>query len=322
MVGSLLHESAGRNFTTTRDEVPGACSVDFQRTIPRSLVHRAAVSEVFVTDLNIVSSGRFEVGAQWPRWHGFFGPRTGSVHDPLLYLETIRQAAILITHRAYGVPLSHSFISDSKSYTLDAAGMATEGSPVEVVLQATAHDVTYRGKHLGGTRLEFGCFRDGVLIGTASESGRIVSPAVYRRLRGDHFAATPFQAPRLSTVEPQLVGRDRREDVLLAATPEPGTWLVRADPEHPVLFDHSVDHLPGMVVLEAARQAALLTIGEPHALPVRAEFSFSSYLEFDAECRVVTDELEPDSDGARVVRVALEQNGRAAATGTLAMRVS
>ncbi|GAA3548017.1 gamma-butyrolactone biosynthesis protein ScbA [Amycolatopsis ultiminotia] len=302
--------------------MPGACSVDFQRTIPRSLVHRAAVSEVFVTDLNIVSEGRFEVGAQWPRRHGFFGPRTRSTHDPLLYLETLRQAAILITHRAYGVPLSHSFISDSKTYALDADGLATEGSPVEVVLQGIAHDVTYRGKHLGGMRLEFGCFRDGVLIGTATEAGRIVSPAVYRRLRGDHFAATPFQARLLPTVDPQRVGRERREDVLLADTEVPGTWSLQSDPEHPVLFDHSVDHMPGMVLLEGARQAALLALGDPHALPVRAEFAFSAYLEFDAPCLVVAEELEPEPDGARVVRVVLEQNGRTAATGTLAMRLS
>ena len=38
----------------------------------RNLVHRAAVSEVFVTDLNIVGEDRFEVGAQWPRRHGFW----------------------------------------------------------------------------------------------------------------------------------------------------------------------------------------------------------------------------------------------------------
>jgi hypothetical protein len=321
MVGTLIHP-ARTLLAMTGDELPPARSVDFQQTIPRNLVHRAAVSEVFVTDLNILGEGLFEIGAQWPRRHSFFGPLTPASHDPLLYAETVRQAGLLIAHRGYGVPMGHSFLSDWKAYEVSQEGLATVGRPVDVVLRATARDVQLRGKNVAGMRFDFDCFRDGRHIGTASDRWRCVSSAVYRRVRGEHFAATPFQASMPSPVEPALVGRDSAEDVLVGETSVPGGLALRFDPDHAVLFDHVVDHIPAMVLAEAARQAALLKVGDPAALPVRAEFDYESYVEFDADCLVTAEEVEVAADGARVVRVVFEQNGTTAAVGTLAMRLS
>lgn len=322
MVGTLFQESV-REISEPKITVKSPTrAVDFQQTIPRRLVHRAAVSEVFVTDLNILGEGRFEVGAQWPRRHGFFGPRTPSSHDPMLYVETCRQAGLLIAHRAYGIPLGYSFLSDHKTYAVDEAGLATMGRPVDVVLQVSAHEVQYRGKNVSGGRFGFACFRDGHRIGFGDESWRTISPAVYRRVRGDHFSATPFQAKVLPTVTPALVGRERAEDVLVAATPTPGTWSLQFDPDHPVLFDHAVDHVPGMVLMEGARQAALLAIGDPRALPVFAEFEFENYVEYDAECLLVVEECDVAADGTRIVRVSVRQKDAVAAVGTLGMRLS
>ncbi|MEO6083044.1 MAG: ScbA/BarX family gamma-butyrolactone biosynthesis protein [Umezawaea sp.] len=322
MLGTTIQETARKIPDIKIDEWPATRSVDFQQTIPRSLVHRAAVSEVFVTDLNILGEGKFEVGAQWPRRHSFFGPRTPAFHDPMLYAETIRQAGLLIAHRAYGIPLSHSFLSDYKVYSVDETGLATDGRPVDVVLRVSAHEVEHRGKNVGGMRLDYECVRDGQRIGTASDRWRCVSPAVYRRVRGDHFAATPFQAAVLPAVTPALVGRDRAEDVLVAATPTDGTWSLRFDPDHSALFDHAVDHVPGMVLIEGARQAALLAIGDPYALPTRAEFEFGSYVEFDSNCQLVVEADDAGSDRTRTVRVEVRQKGATAAHGTLGMRLS
>ncbi|WAL67971.1 ScbA/BarX family gamma-butyrolactone biosynthesis protein [Amycolatopsis cynarae] len=326
MIGTLLLEAAHKTSETETGERSVPRQLGFQQTIPRSFVHRAAVSEVFVTDLNILGEGRAEIGAQWPRRHSFFGPRTPSSHDPMLCAETFRQAGLLIAHQVYGIPLGHSFLSDHKTYSVDAAGLGTVGRPVDVVLQASAHDIQYRGKNVAGMRLDFECFRDGHRIGSASERWRCVSSAVYRRVRGDHFAATPFQARARPTVAPALVGRERAEDVLLAAasseTAAAATFSLQFDPDHAVLFDHPVDHVPGMVLMEAARQAALLAVGDPHALPVDVEFGFDAYVEFDAECLLLVTAEPVAADGTRRVRVVARQNGATAASGSLAMRLS
>ncbi len=51
-------------------------------TVPKELVHRAAVAEVMLTDWERVDDTRFKVAAQWPRGHSFFTPIDGRYHDP------------------------------------------------------------------------------------------------------------------------------------------------------------------------------------------------------------------------------------------------
>jgi hypothetical protein len=290
------------------------------QTAPRHLVHRAALSEVFVTDLRVVGENDFQVGAQWPRRHSFLGPRTRALHDPLLYVETCRQAGLLVAHGALDVPLNYHFLSHSKSYTIAADGLRTCERPVDVVVNVNTSELRRRGKGLTGS-MKFDCYRGGLHIGTTTEHWSCVSSGVYRRVRGDHFAATPFQATALPTVEPALVGRERPEDVLVAETPLHNVWALQFDPDHPVLFDHPVDHVPGMVLMEGARQAALLVVGNPQALPLHGEFDFASCIEFDEPCLVIAEQDPPAKDGSTIISVTFQQNGATAATATMEMLV-
>lgn len=292
--------------------------VQFTQTVPRHLVHRAALSEVFVTDLRVVGDNEFLVGAQWPRRHSFLGPRTRTSHDPMLFVECCRQAGLLVSHCVLDVPLNFHIMSHSKTFAVKAEGFRTTDRPVDVVLHVSHRDVRRRGKSLTAT-MDFDCYRDGLHIASSSERWSSVSSATYRRLRGDHFAATPFQAEKLPTVDPALVGRERPEDVLLAETPLRNVWALQFDPDHPVLFDHPVDHVPGMVMLEGVRQAALVMVGDPRALPVRSEFDFASYVEFDEPCLIIADEDPPAREGTRVVSVTLQQDGSTVATGMMEM---
>ncbi|WP_018681338.1 ScbA/BarX family gamma-butyrolactone biosynthesis protein [Actinokineospora enzanensis] len=321
MVGTLLQEPVHGTYELgSAEPITAPRPLDFQQTIPRAVVHRAAVSEVFVTDMNTLGPDRFEIAAQWPRRHSFFGPGAPHTHDPMLHAETCRQAGLLIAHRAYGVPLGHGFLSDRKQCTVDVAGLVTVGKPVDVVLRIAAHDLIRRGRNVVGGRMEFECFRDGHRVGAASESWRCMSPAVYRRLRGEHHGATPRRARTRATVYPALVGRALGRDVLVAATETYGVWSLQIDPDHEVMFDHPVDHVPGMVLTEAARQAALLTVRDPYALPVRTDFEYRSYVEFDSECLLRVEGVCDVEDGVREVRVSFRQGGAVVAAGTLAMR--
>jgi hypothetical protein len=99
------------------------------------------------------------------------------------------------------------------------------------------------------------------------------------------------------------------------------TWQLRVDQSHAVLFDHPVDHVPGMVLMEAARQAALLTVGEPDALPVRCHFTFDKYVELDAPTIVTAAPMPPAIRGNRGVEVKFEQASSTVATGLLDMLV-
>lgn len=105
------------------------------------------------------------------------------------------------------------------------------------------------------------------------------------------------------------MARTRPEDVVLSAGDRPGRWKLRIDPTHPVLFDHPVDHAPGMLLLEAARQAAHAASGRPSAV-VGMKAEFLRYTEFDSPCWVWADRLPSDPQGRRRVLTTLEQNGR------------
>jgi hypothetical protein len=69
----------------------------FSNTVPRELVHRRAISEVFMTDIHRISEGRYLAAAQWPRLHPFFHAG-GGAYDTALIAESLRQATILLAH--------------------------------------------------------------------------------------------------------------------------------------------------------------------------------------------------------------------------------
>lgn len=284
-------------------------------TVPREYVHRSAVSEVFLTNWQRGVAGGWVVSAQWPRAHSFYGPADG-LHDPLLLIETMRQAGILLSHVAHRVPLDHPIIWQRLRYDLVPQALRATEEPAEVELHISDHDVVRRGKRLISACQEFRVLCDGVDLATATLDYSCHSPAVYRRLRGKYSDLTLANARRLplpGPVAPRLVARDRERDVVLSPTDRPGHWQLRVDTSHPVLFDHPVDHAPGMLMIEAARQAAqAATPGV--TLPIGMECAFERYAELDAPCWVRSRTTEPAAtqtdDGRTQVEVDVEQHGK------------
>ncbi|MGP8298482.1 ScbA/BarX family gamma-butyrolactone biosynthesis protein [Streptomyces inhibens] len=280
-------------------------------TVPREYVHRTAVSEVFLTNWRRGTADNWVVSAQWPRAHCFYGPVNG-LHDPLILIETIRQAGILLSHVAHRVPLDHPIIWQRVRYDLSPQALRTAQEPAEVELHISDHDMVHRGKRLISARQEFRIVCDGADLASAMLDYSCHSPAVYRRLRGkysDLALANSRTLPLPEAVPPRLVARERDRDVVLSPTDRPDRWQLRVDTSHPVLFDHPVDHAPGMLMVEAARQAAqAATPGL--TLPISMECTFERYAELDAPCWVETRTTARADDGRRQVEVGVEQHGK------------
>ncbi|MEV7347020.1 ScbA/BarX family gamma-butyrolactone biosynthesis protein [Streptomyces sp. NPDC093544] len=255
-------------------------------TVPKELVHRASVAEVMLTDWARVEEHRFTVAAQWPRGHSFFATVDGC-HDPLITAETIRQAGILLAHAEYGVPLGHHFLVSDLSVAVRPEHLRVGWSPASLELDITCSGVKQRGGAVTGFRLEARIHRDGSLAATGGGTLTCITPRVYQRLRtarlpaGDSPRVIALTAPE----PPQTVGRMSPTDVVLSPTAEPHRWQLRVDTRHPVLFDHMVDHVPGMVLLEAARQAAAATLGHA-SLPLSLTSRFQRYVELDTPCLI------------------------------------
>ncbi|WP_405620683.1 ScbA/BarX family gamma-butyrolactone biosynthesis protein [Streptomyces sp. NBC_00076] len=257
-------------------------------TVPRQLVHRAAVAETFLTGWHRIAEHRFSVSAQWPRAHGLHVSADRSAYDPLLVVETVRQSGTLIAHAEYDVPLDHHFVLHEFDVDTFPQYLAVGAVPAELTVDVDFVDVQYRGRRPVGARYTAQVLRGGERVATATRVVfTCISEPVYRRLRGGRTAATVAPFPLPPALPPAGVGRALPADVVLAPSGHPGRWQLRVDTAHPVFFDHPLDHVPGMLLLEAARQAVRAHTSGARS-PVSFRITFDRYAELDEPAWIET----------------------------------
>jgi A-factor biosynthesis hotdog domain len=285
----------------------------FDRTVSRDLVHRRAVAEVLITDTVQVGEDEFLLGAQLPRAHSLWSDRRSSYHDPLITIEICRQACLALPHRYYGVPQDWHFVSrriDLRAASLDAY-RDNETSPPEVILRARYANKRERHGVLTGMTIESDLTIDGAPAGTVDGDLIFFPPTDYQEMRSRQRADRPLARarPRIIAlpVDPARVGRVVERNVVIedrsaaeGATDE-CRYRVMVDQSNPFFFDHPQDHIPGPLILEAYRQAAIATAtrdcgrSPAAALVTDLRVRLAGFAELDAplECAaMVSDEPE------------------------------
>lgn len=275
---------------------PAATSLRFDATVPRRLVHRAAVAETFLTDAAEVSENRYVVAAQLPRSHILFNDGAGQYHDLLLLAEVVRQAGTLLSHRFYGVLEGFVFpLRRAQIELTDLDALATVHAATDMVADVRISDQERQGGTLSGMAIRADVVIGGRRIGSASGAMHFVSPTGYETLRGKRSSASDVAALAAARrAEPLRVGRRDARNVVVgmlrpALRDEPYSCRIVADTGHPAFFDHPQDHLPGMLLLESYRQVALLAVADACAwapeslLVVACDATFTRYAELDLE---------------------------------------
>lgn len=276
-------------------------------SVPRQLVHRAAIAETFPTGWSRTDTDRFSVSAQWPRAHCLHVSPDRTAYDPLLVVETVRQAGTLLNHTEYKVPLDHQFVLQEFRITTFPEHLGVGPVPAEPTVDITFSDLRHRGKRLVSARYEADVRLDGELVAHAGVAFTCTSGAVFSRLRGGRTAATVTALPVPPGLPAADVGRDSSADVVLALPQQAdGHWQLRVDTGHAVFFDHPLDHIPGMLLLESARQAALARTGPDRGLiPVSFDTTFHQFAELDLPTWI-----ESTDEGDRTLKVVGTQEGR------------
>ncbi|WP_063726829.1 ScbA/BarX family gamma-butyrolactone biosynthesis protein [Streptomyces sp. RTd22] len=313
--------------------------LDFSRTVPKDLVHREALSELFLTDSRKVTDGHFVAAAQIPPSHAYYTDHTDrSPIDPLLLLECCRQAETHAVHAHFGAPRDTVFILQSWSMRLPGAATVRIGpGPAELVMDVTTRDSRWRDGTLLATTYVMRLSMAGQYLGEVSLRAAYMPGGTYAAMRTRRRGSTPptsdaFRYLRAGTpVPPGRVGRTREENVvLLDAVTGPGSVSARLRPagEHPSLFDHPLDHFPGMVLMEAGRQLGLLhaaehtrDTGRPWALTELAA-SFQTYAELDSPLLLTARRAsrhEPDADAELRLSIAFEQDEQLVAEADIAL---
>ncbi|WP_406330713.1 ScbA/BarX family gamma-butyrolactone biosynthesis protein [Streptomyces sp. NBC_00203] len=319
MAATAAMSSVGATGRTTLTRPSHAAEAADGARIPREFVHRADDTDVLLTHFQACADGSYRMAARWPRAHALFSPVAGSRENPMLMAETIRQAGAVVSHMAYDAPTDLHFLLWDLRYEVpeDILGAGVPLSPATAVVRFD--DVKMRGKRLSSFRFEVELYRGAVRVGHGAASASCVSQAAYSRLRPARpESADP--APLPAPISPVLVGRTRAQDVLVAPSGTPGSWLLRADRSHPVIFDSQSDHLPGRGAIEAMRQAAQLAAGYEHIIVPSMNAEFCRYVELDRPCHITAERRRPLPDGRIPTRVTLTQDDEVAARGMLMVR--
>jgi hypothetical protein len=248
----------------------------FDRTLPRELAHRRAIGEVFVTDTTRLEDDAFAVAAQIPPSHALWGDHPESHHDPLALVEASRQATFVVVHHHLGVPLGPPFVLRHIEIAvprLDALARRP-GVPLEGVFRFALTDRDHRAETLTGISFTaaFAVRDTGAEALTLAGEVAFLSRGDYDALRAFGRAAKPL--PRGRPLPPAPIAphlRSRAWPVnTVVGDPDPtcgGALPVIVSETHPAFYDHPQDHVPGPLLLEAFRQAAIAEAVRSGVLP-------------------------------------------------------
>jgi hypothetical protein len=297
----------------------------FDRNVSRDLVHRKALAEVLIADTVEVADDEFLLGTQLPRAHSLWSDRQHSYHDPLITIEVCRQACLAIPQRYYQVGPDWQFIStriDFRVVNLDAF-TDSEDSPPEGIMRARFSNKRERRGVLCGVTVDSELTIDGISAATVDGDLMFYPKTTYARLRSQQRKSKPLASRRWPTVpepiDPVRVGRIFERNVAIADSTVAGStagecrYLAIVDPTHPSFFDHPLDHIPGALVLEVYRQAAIATAtrngeGVPAAgVITRCDVELSDFAELEAPLECSATVIDEPRGGHVEMELALHQ---------------
>ncbi|MFG3498306.1 ScbA/BarX family gamma-butyrolactone biosynthesis protein [Streptomyces sp. NPDC047928] len=263
---------------------------------------------LLVTGWQRATDRDFTFRVTWPAVQGDLA------YDPRLLAQTVRQTGLVVAHAEYGVPLTHQTMLSTLGFTISPGLRLPRDRPSALDVQVTVAEAGSGRRANGSLRMDFHVLLGGATVARAEAAFGWISPGAYRRVRGDRVDVDWGAWPLPEAIGAEHVGRASAADVVLAAGDRPGRWLLRNDTGNRLLFDHPVDHVPGLALLEAAHQAA-------HALPAPAPLvpsgiaaAYQRYVEFDRPCWIEAASLPAAAPGERLVRVTGTQDGQPAFT--------
>lgn len=299
---------------TTDPAVRAATTLRWDHTIDRTLVHRNSIAEVLLTDLIRLSETELLVAAQWPRSHRVYRPDYYGRHDPMLILESIRQTGLAVSHYAFGVGFDQQSLMRDVGFVLD---QQTEPrallSATNIAITVTCRDVIMRAGRLRGMTIELAFAADGLPFATGHGTVRWISARSYAALRARSGIRLDWDQLRWSNVLPPRRASSIRaaDDVLLNPEGSGSTRRLVVPLDHPVYFDHPLDHAPGMLLIDAAWQAVVEQRGDGARL-VGCTLDCAEFTELGLDTDVVLRRVSADT-----TEFVVQQQGRQTASGLL-----
>jgi 3-hydroxymyristoyl/3-hydroxydecanoyl-(acyl carrier protein) dehydratase len=316
--------------TTAASGERSVAELESARPLPCDVVHKAAPEQVFVTDwMPGPGEDLCTIAARFPLAHGRFSDGAAPYYDLLLVAETVRQAGIVVASEILGMEDDRQFLLRELKVQLDPLERARRSRDnCEVLIsQDPSSEVKMRpGRSMAGGLMRARVAIGGHLAGSCEVTGAWVPEEFYAGLRGgkvDKDSGQGLPGPSRRGEVEELVGKLNPANSVLTPLRRGGARSYEAslviEPDEPTFFDHPLDHVPGLYLLEGMQQvataAACRELGADHSELFVAGFQvrFSRIAEFqpDVACSAVLDE---DCRGATV---ACSQGGKVCCEGTV-----
>jgi hypothetical protein len=304
------------------------------QVLPAAVLHKTAPEQAFMTDWMLGPGDDWcTIAGRLPLAHARFGDTAAPYHDIVMMAEVVRQAGLVVAEEWIKVPAGRQFLLREMKVSLDPIEHARRSRETCDVLisQDPSSKVKMRaGRSAAGGRMVSRIAIGGQSAGFSEVMGLWVPDEVYGSLRKDKGdGATsgkglPEPTPR-ADVETRTGKRNPENSVLTplraAGSGEPRAYeaAMVIEPADPTFFDHPLDHVPGLLMLEGIQQvsvaAACEELGVSHSEVVVSEFhlSFQRIAEFqpDVICAIA---LNEKGNGGEV---SCSQDGKTCCEGTV-----
>lgn len=307
------------------------------QNIPRSMVHRSAISEVFLTDGIAIDKDRFLCVAQIPRSHLYYNDHIGSSErcDLLLVMEIYRQVSIFAAHRFLNVPSDAKFLYGESVTRLDDYMLdhLSGEQPTTVMVDARVTDKSYKRNDLQGVTFDMTLkVGNNVIARHENMVIRWMSPAIWMRIRTkpmDKAGRSVYDHAQVKPLPPRSVGRQCAINVVVGEELRSTSSVFESRLHIPFsnasIFDHALDHIPGMLLVEFARQTALLAAENIHSLGSDnlylqdCKVSFMQFGEFNCEtlCVIQKQKIHCVDSSCHFEKIEIVQQNRSIALAAL-----
>jgi hypothetical protein len=297
----------------------------FDRNVARELVHRTALAEVLIADTVQVADDEFLLGTQLPRANTLWSDRGYPFHDPLITIEVCRQACLAIPQRYYDVGPDWQFVS--KQIELRVVNLAAftddDASPPEGILRARFSNKRVRHGRLRELTVESELTIDGLSAATVTGDLLFFPKKTYQRWRSqqrkDKSLGDGHTHVRPRPIDAARVGRIFDRNVTISESTPSGAkgdelrYTAIVDHGHPCFFDHPLDHVPGALVIEVYRQAAIAAAtsggrwAPAEAVVTGCAVQLSDFAELEAPTECVARMIDRAEDGRVQIALTLHQ---------------
>ena len=303
------------------------------------LLHRPGNAEGVMLGTVAPVAQEFTLSAMLPEHHPLFNDGPGAFHDLHYPLEAMRQSVLFVAHQYFRVPAARRVVLASTEVGIsELAPWRRVGRSAHIAVDMTLHPADVVNGVPRGLNCEARLAIDGTHCGDAKARMVFLMPNVYHNHRARGRAASRsaglsgYGDPRSDERPPAAsVGRaDPRNVVIGVPAPAEDGRLratVAAETAHPVYSSEATDHVPSVVLLEAARQTAFHTAAELHGFSAatcvltRWSARFQGFAEIDLplSCTVRSEQLARDAAGRRAFQadLAFSQGTREVAAMTV-----